>query len=99
MDCFIGTRMHATIAAMSSGVPVIPVSYSRKFEGLYSTLNYKYCISLESMETEVCLNKTIEYLNELDVIKKDQKKSLDIANEKLNIMQNALVKYLIKLGK
>ena len=51
------------------------------------------------METEVCLNKTIEYLNELDVIKKDQKKSLDIANEKLNIMQNALVKYLIKLGK
>lgn len=99
MDCFIGTRMHATIAAMSSSVPVIPVSYSRKFEGLYSTLNYKYCISLESMETEECLNKTIEYLNELDVIKKDQKKSLDIAGKKLNIMQNALVKYLIKLGK
>ena len=94
MDCFIGTRMHATIAAMSSGVPVIPVSYSRKFEGLYSTLNYKYCVSLESMNTEECLNKTIEYINELAEIKKTQIKSLVVANEKLNIMENALAKHL-----
>lgn len=99
MDCFIGTRMHATIAAMSSGVPVIPVSYSRKFEGLYSTLNYKYCVSLESMDTNECLDKTIEYLNNLDVIKNAQKKSLTIADEKLNIMKDALAKYLKGLQK
>ena len=28
MDLFIGARMHATIAAISAGVPVIPFSYS-----------------------------------------------------------------------
>lgn len=96
MDCFIGTRMHATIAAMSSGVPVIPVSYSRKFEGLYSTLNYKYCVSLESMETEECLNRTIEYLKSVDILKHDQKKALVTVDNKLNEMKEALSNCLSK---
>lgn len=96
MDCFIGTRMHATIAAMSSGVPVIPVSYSRKFEGLYSTLNYKYCVSLENMETEECLNRTIEYLKKLDVLKADQQEALVIADNKLNVMKTELSDCLSK---
>ncbi len=42
MDFFTGARMHACIAAFSSGVPVIPVSYSRKFNGLFSSLQYSY---------------------------------------------------------
>ena len=33
MDFFMGARMHACIAAFSSGVPVIPMAYSRKFAG------------------------------------------------------------------
>ena len=44
MDCFIGARMHSTIAAFSSGVATIPFSYSRKFEGLFGTLKYNYVI-------------------------------------------------------
>ena len=32
--------MHACIAAFSSGVPVVPMAYSRKFEGLFGTLGY-----------------------------------------------------------
>jgi hypothetical protein len=40
LDFLIGARMHATIAAFSSGVPVVPISYSRKFEGLYGALGY-----------------------------------------------------------
>lgn len=35
--------MHSTIAAFSSGVPVFPMAYSRKFNGLFeNTLDYKY---------------------------------------------------------
>jgi len=42
MNFFIGARMHATIAAFSSGVPVFPLAYSRKFIGLFKdSLNYK----------------------------------------------------------
>lgn len=43
MNFFIGSRMHATIAAFSSNVPVFPLAYSRKFNGLFlDTLQYPY---------------------------------------------------------
>ena len=44
--------MHATIAAYSAGVPVVPVSYSRKFEGLYGGLNYPWLVPAKGMTTE-----------------------------------------------
>lgn len=37
MDWFCGTRMHATIAALSSGVPTAAVSYSDKTRGVFET--------------------------------------------------------------
>lgn len=48
LNFFMGARMHATIAAFSSGVPVVPMAYSRKFNGLFvDTLNYHYIVNLE----------------------------------------------------
>jgi polysaccharide pyruvyl transferase WcaK-like protein len=41
LDFFAGSRMHACIAAYSSGVPVVPIAYSRKFAGLFNTLGYR----------------------------------------------------------
>jgi len=40
LDFFVGARMHACIAAFSSGVPVVPMAYSRKFAGLFGALGY-----------------------------------------------------------
>jgi colanic acid/amylovoran biosynthesis protein len=37
LDFFVGSRMHATIAAFSGGVPVVPIGYSRKFTGLFGS--------------------------------------------------------------
>lgn len=42
LDFFMGARMHATIAAFSSNVPVIPMAYSRKFAGVFNTLGYPH---------------------------------------------------------
>lgn len=42
MDFFVGARMHACIGAFSSGVPVVPLAYSRKFNGLFESLNYSH---------------------------------------------------------
>jgi polysaccharide pyruvyl transferase WcaK-like protein len=43
LDFFMGARMHATIAAFSTRVPVFPMAYSRKFNGLYiESLHYPY---------------------------------------------------------
>lgn len=62
MDVFTGARMHATIAAFSSNTPVIPFSYSRKFEGLYDTLRYPYCINGKSLTTKEAIEKTKNYI-------------------------------------
>lgn len=40
MHFFLGARMHACIAAFSSGVPCVPMAYSRKFTGLFNSLGY-----------------------------------------------------------
>jgi polysaccharide pyruvyl transferase WcaK-like protein len=55
MDFMIGARMHATIAAWSAGVPVVPISYSRKFEGLYGGLAYPWLVNAKGMSTDAAL--------------------------------------------
>nr|WP_279380401.1 polysaccharide pyruvyl transferase family protein [Polymorphobacter multimanifer] len=52
LDFLTGGRMHATIAAFSSGVPVVPISYSNKFEGLYAGLNYPHLVNAKGMGTD-----------------------------------------------
>lgn len=37
-DFFIGSRMHACIAAASQGVPTVAVAYSRKFIGVFESI-------------------------------------------------------------
>ena len=49
MGFFMGARMHATIGAFSAGVPVVPMAYSRKFNGLFvDTLQYPYLADLKA---------------------------------------------------
>jgi polysaccharide pyruvyl transferase WcaK-like protein len=57
LDYFIGARMHATIAAFSAEVPVFPMAYSRKFNGLYlDSLHYPYLGDMTTQSHEDILN-------------------------------------------
>ena len=76
MDCFIGARMHSTIAAFSSGVATIPFSYSRKFEGLFNTLGYYYVIHGNSDSLQEAIDKTKEYIHDYKELKSSCAKSL-----------------------
>lgn len=64
MNFFMGARMHSTIAAFSSGVPVVPMAYSRKFNGLFcDTLKYKNIIDLKTIDNaEALKNIKLHYL-------------------------------------
>ena len=84
MDIFIGARMHSTIASFSSGVVTIPVSYSRKFEGLFNSLNYKYIIHAKEYNTDEAVNKTIEYCENTKELSKSQEEANEIINKKIN---------------
>jgi polysaccharide pyruvyl transferase WcaK-like protein len=52
MDFITGARMHACIAALSAGVAVAPVAYSRKFNGLFNSLNYPFFADAKVHSTE-----------------------------------------------
>lgn len=60
MDFMTGARMHACIAAFSAGVPVVPVAYSRKFNGLFSMLGYKWVADATSQTTEQALELILD---------------------------------------
>lgn len=57
LDFFAGARMHACIAAFSTGVPVVPLAYSRKFEGLFGSLGYHRSVDCRSESAETVLAK------------------------------------------
>ncbi|WP_449260278.1 polysaccharide pyruvyl transferase family protein [Enterococcus casseliflavus] len=72
LDMFVGSRMHATIAAVFAGVPCIPVAYSRKFSGLFENISYNYVIDLVSMNNEDALNLTKKYVESVDLLKTEE---------------------------
>lgn len=90
MDFFMGARMHACIAAYSSGTPLVPISYSPKFEGLFSTLNYPWIVPVNGADTD----------SAFEIIKKgfSERKSMPAAiaqsAEKIAHLQNNYKSYL-----
>lgn len=70
LDVFIGSRMHACIAAYSSGVPVFPLGYSRKFTGLFAEkLGYGHGADLTEHGLAEVLGRLAACLAELPTIR------------------------------
>jgi colanic acid/amylovoran biosynthesis protein len=57
LDFFTGARMHACIAALSSGVPVVPMAYSRKFNGLFGSLGYPHLADCKQDSEDAVVSK------------------------------------------
>lgn len=43
-DFFIGSRMHACIAALSQSIPAVGIAYSRKFNGVFESVGLEDCV-------------------------------------------------------
>jgi colanic acid/amylovoran biosynthesis protein len=66
-DLFAGGRMHACIAALSTGVPVIPIAYSRKFVGVWNDLGLgEFVVDCCTNNEEACLRQFILLLDKVD---------------------------------
>ena len=94
MDIFIGARMHSTIAAISSGVATIPFSYSRKFEGLFGTLDYKYLISAREISTDVAMENVKLWIKDYKDVKHKGEIAVSKALEKLEPLERDLTEIL-----
>lgn len=70
MDFFMGARMHSTIGAFSSGVPVVPMAYSRKFNGLFvDTLDYPHMADMKAESEDEILHTIREAFAQRDSLK------------------------------
>ncbi len=72
MDFFIGSRMHSCIASMSQGIPTIAIAYSRKFQGLFSSIDLGNLVidPISEDSKENILNKILSSYTERDYHKK-----------------------------
>jgi colanic acid/amylovoran biosynthesis protein len=85
LDLLVGSRMHATIAAISSGVPVIPLAYSRKFSGVFAAVGYPLVCDLLTQDEEqvrCCVEDAVSRLPELRAA---VRRSNEVAQSKLDI--------------
>jgi len=87
LDFFIGSRMHATIAAISSGVATVPIAYSRKFRGVFQPLGYDVCLDATRMSTEEIIDKVLFYVTKKDELQVKAQQSTLIAQQRLEKYQ------------
>jgi polysaccharide pyruvyl transferase WcaK-like protein len=96
LDFFTGARMHACIAAFSSGVPVFPLAYSRKFNGLFGdTLLYNNFGDLVIESEFEIMEKLSDSFSNKEFLFESIRTSLDtIIEERYQLLQEQLKIFL-----
>lgn len=89
-DVFIGSRMHATIAAFTSGVPTIPVAYSRKFAGFFGTLGYPVLVDLTVDDTDAAVARTLVLVKDRDRLADLAQPARDAAQRSISVFTDTL---------
>jgi len=70
-DMFIGSYMHACIAALSSGVPTIVLGWAHKYKGIMSLVGLdEFVFDYKSMSTEQLLEATFKQWKNRDNVRK-----------------------------
>lgn len=94
LGCFIGARMHSTIAALTSGVATVPVAYSRKFAGFFHHIGYDALVDLRELPTQSAVSATLEHVTR----RQELARSADAANRRaqslVGIFERSLAGYL-----
>lgn len=88
MDFFMGARMHATIAAFSSGVPVVPMAYSRKFIGVFGTLGYPHVADCKAETADEIMARITTGYENRDHLKKEVAQAMTLVNARLDAYVN-----------
>lgn len=99
LDFFAGARMHACIAAFSSGVPVIPMAYSRKFEGLFGTIGYGRTVDCTAEEADAIIAKVCDGFSQRAALAEEMAPALARGREKLGLYEAGLEAIIAKTAR
>ena len=90
LDFFMGARMHACIAAFSTGVPVVPMAYSRKFAGLFGSLGYHHTVDCTAETQEAIMTRIAAAFENRARLAEEGQTALALGLEKLALYERAL---------
>jgi len=69
LDFLVAGRMHACIGAFSAETPVVPLAYSRKFDGLFSMLDYPWLTPVDGMSDDEAFAFVIDAFEKRDTLR------------------------------
>lgn len=90
LDFFCGARMHACIAAFSAGVPVVPMAYSRKFSGLFGSLDYPHVADCKHASEDEVICQIVGAFDKRDELKQLVFKGIEMSNQRLKHYESSL---------
>jgi colanic acid/amylovoran biosynthesis protein len=96
MDYFCGSRMHACIAAFSTGVPVVPIAYSRKFSGLFGSLGYKHNTDCKTQTADEILGAVVAGFENRQALAAEVATAVALAQTKLGAYEDVLRSLMAK---
>jgi len=98
LDFVVGGRMHACIGAFSARTPVVPIAYSRKFNGLFGTLGYGHFVDGKAVDTAEAVAQTLACYDKREILAGDIDKGLVIAAQRLDAYEARLAAILAGLA-
>lgn len=99
MDWFCGTRMHSTIASLSSNVPTAAVAYSDKTLGVFDTCGQApQVFDPRILETDAVIRGLLQSFNDRDSIRESLAKSLPRVNEIASGQMIAIAQHIRQLA-
>ena len=98
LDFFMGARMHACIGAFSSGVPVVPMAYSRKFAGLFGTIGYDHTVDCTTQSADIILAQIFAAYEARAALAAEARVALARGRENLALYEEALGVLMQKLA-
>jgi polysaccharide pyruvyl transferase WcaK-like protein len=91
-DFFIGSRMHACIAALSQGIPCVGIAYSMKFEGVFESVGMNgWVVDGRNTANAEAVVRVIELYSRRDEIRADLARNAQEARSRLRHVFKLLV--------
>jgi polysaccharide pyruvyl transferase WcaK-like protein len=98
LDFVVAGRMHACIGAFSAGVPVVPIAYSRKFNGLFNTLNYPHFVDGKAATDAEAVAIVLDGFDRREELTRDLERGRAIAECRLQAYQDRMTTIIAGLS-
>jgi colanic acid/amylovoran biosynthesis protein len=86
-EFFVGSRMHACIAALSQGIPAVGVAYSKKFVGVFETVGAEdWIVDGREFEAPAAVARTLELFENRRGLQNRLKVAVTNAQEQLRVV-------------